>query len=129
MLLRDQYECPVCLEICAEPVASECVHYFCYACQKKILATPQHNCPICRETFDKNIKPQIDRNLQLEIKFVSPDEFDERKEDLKRCGQWKGGKSELDIPKFTNKIPVQLLFGNQYFLDQKEPKFDNLSVG
>jgi hypothetical protein len=52
----------------------------------------------------------------LEIKFVSPDEFDERKEDLKRCGQWKGGKSELDIPKFTNKIPVQLLFGNQYFL-------------
>ena len=86
MLLRDSYECPVCLELCAEPVENECGHYFCFACEKKILSSAQHNCPICREDFDKAMKPQIDRNLQLEIKFVAEDEFKERKAELKQLG-------------------------------------------
>jgi hypothetical protein len=61
--LRDGYECPVCLELCAEPVKTPCGHFFCLQCQKKLLTSGNNACPMCRVFFDKAFKPQIDKEL------------------------------------------------------------------
>jgi len=31
------YECPVCMELCAEPVKTPCQHLFCLSCQKQLM--------------------------------------------------------------------------------------------
>ena len=31
---RDDYECPVCLELCAQPVLTPCKHFMCFQCNK-----------------------------------------------------------------------------------------------
>merc|ERR1712038_740818 len=32
---RDDYECPVCLELCAQPVMTPCKHMMCFQCHKR----------------------------------------------------------------------------------------------
>ena len=59
---RDDYECPVCLELCAQPALTPCKHFMCLACFKKVT---EHGipCPMCRAIFDKHFVPQVDIEL------------------------------------------------------------------
>ena len=61
--LTDNWECPVCLEICVEPVKTPCNHYFCMTCQKEILSRENIACPLCRKDFDTKYEPSIDKEL------------------------------------------------------------------
>ena len=63
---RDDYECPVCLELCAQPVVTPCKHFMCFQCHKRVVEAGM-TCPMCRAHFDKLFIPQIDRELQDEI--------------------------------------------------------------
>ena len=59
---RDDYECPVCLELCAQPVLTPCKHFMCFQCNKRVVAAGM-TCPMCRSHFDKNFIPCIDTEL------------------------------------------------------------------
>ena len=59
---RDNYECPVCLELCAQPVLTPCKHFMCFQCNKRVVAAGM-TCPMCRAHFDKLFVPQIDTQL------------------------------------------------------------------
>ena len=58
----DDYECPVCLELCAQPVITPCKHYMCYACSKRVVQQGM-TCPMCRAHFDRNFVPMIDKEF------------------------------------------------------------------
>ena len=60
---RDNYECPVCLELCAQPVLTPCKHFMCFQCNKRVVAAGM-TCPMCRAHFDKLFVPQVDTVLQ-----------------------------------------------------------------
>ena len=60
---RDNYECPVCLELCAQPVLTPCKHFMCFQCNKRVVAAGM-TCPMCRAHFDKLFVPQVDKTLQ-----------------------------------------------------------------
>ena len=63
---RDNYECPVCLRLCAQPVITPCKHMLCFDCNKELIKKGM-TCPMCRAHFDKLFIPQVDRELQEEI--------------------------------------------------------------
>ena len=60
------YECPVCLSLCAEPVLTACKHFFCLQCSKAVMKMGM-TCPLCRAEFDKNFVPAVDLKLQSEM--------------------------------------------------------------
>ena len=43
----DDYECPICLEFCTQPVITPCKHFFCHKCAKSV-ANMGMTCPLCR---------------------------------------------------------------------------------
>ena len=53
---RDNYECPVCLELCAQPILTPCKHFMCFQCNKRVVAAGM-TCPMCRAHFDKLFVP------------------------------------------------------------------------
>ena len=59
---RDDYECPVCLELCAQPVLTPCKHFMCFQCHKRVVEAGM-TCPMCRAHFDKLFVPEIDLEL------------------------------------------------------------------
>ena len=63
---RDDYECPVCLELCAQPVLTPCKHFMCFQCHKRVVEAGM-TCPMCRAHFDKLFVPEIDLELQAQI--------------------------------------------------------------
>ena len=99
---RDNYECPVCLELCAQPVLTPCKHMMCFNCQKK-LAQAGMTCPMCRAHFDKLFVPQVDADLQREIAEAMGAQFEERKMELEAAGEW-----------LANKRLVKFSFGNTH---------------
>ena len=99
---RDDYECPVCLELCAQPVLTPCKHMMCIGCQKKI-AQAGVPCPMCRAHFDKLFVPQVDQDLQREIAEAMGAQFEERKQELEAAGEW-----------LANKRLVKFTFGNTH---------------
>ena len=58
----ENYECPVCLELCADPVLTPCKHFMCFACSKAVIKSGM-TCPMCRAHFDRNFIPSVDKTL------------------------------------------------------------------
>ena len=87
-------ECPVCLELCAQPVKAPCKHTVCFDCSKRMTQMGM-TCPMCRQHFDKLFVPVVDKELQDEIAKVSGSEFEERKAQLQKDGLWVGTKRLL----------------------------------
>lgn len=106
-----QYECPVCLDFCAEPVMTPCKHLFCLSCQKKIQKDGM-KCPLCRAHFDKAFVPVVDIDLQQKLAEQYTEEFEERKQELIALKQWRG-----------NKVPMRFAFGNLYKKSANPIKF------
>ena len=75
---RDDYECPVCLELCAQPVLTPCKHFMCFQCHKRCVEMGM-TCPMCRSHFDNHFVPQVDADLQQEIAEKMGNLFEERK--------------------------------------------------
>lgn len=44
---KEDFECPICLEMIAEPVRTPCNHLFCVTCQMTCQKSNQ-SCPMCR---------------------------------------------------------------------------------
>ena len=106
---RDNYECPVCLELCAQPVLTPCKHFLCFQCHKRVVEAGM-TCPMCRAHFDKLFVPQVDQELQREIAAAMGAEYEERKAELETAGEWLG-----------NMRLVKFAFGNTHE-EVKNPK-------
>ena len=109
---RDNFECPVCLLLCVQPVVSPCKHFMCFECHKKCMKAGIP-CPMCRAHFDKLFIPQVDRELQEEIAAAMGAEFEERKAEVIAAGEGMG-----------NKRLIKFSFGNTHE-DVKNPKGKN----
>lgn len=67
VLDKDQFNCPICLDVLKDPVTIPCGHSYCSGCikgywdQDEYLAV--YACPQCRQTF--NPRPLLGRNTML----------------------------------------------------------------
>ncbi|XP_077334433.1 E3 ubiquitin/ISG15 ligase TRIM25-like [Lithobates pipiens] len=65
--LKEDLECPVCLNIYTHPVTLKCGHNFCRVCIDSVLNTQEgsggYSCPECREVFQE--RPALHRNITL----------------------------------------------------------------
>ena len=75
---RDDYECPICLRLCAQPVLTPCKHFMCFQCSKRVIGAGM-TCPMCRAHFDKLFVPSVDKQLQRQIAAAMGHEYEERK--------------------------------------------------
>ena len=99
---KEDYECPVCMEFCAQPVVTPCKHFFCLPCQKNLMNKGM-TCPLCRSVFDKLFVPVVDHDLQAKIAIQFEKEFEEAKTDQIAQGVWRG-----------TKIPMRFAYGNTH---------------
>lgn len=52
LLSKEQFLCPICLEVFTRPVSTPCGHNFCMSCLTSYWdTTPDYQCPICKEAF------------------------------------------------------------------------------
>ncbi|XP_073484481.1 nuclear factor 7, brain-like [Aquarana catesbeiana] len=65
--LREELDCPVCLNIYTDPVTLRCGHNFCQVCIDRVLETQEgsgnYSCPQCRRKFRE--RPSLERNITL----------------------------------------------------------------
>ena len=47
------FECPICLDLLANPISLPCGHNFCYSCKKDFSIMGTKKCPVCRRDFPK----------------------------------------------------------------------------
>uniref|UniRef100_A0A3B4FRD0 RING-type domain-containing protein n=1 Tax=Pundamilia nyererei TaxID=303518 RepID=A0A3B4FRD0_9CICH len=71
--LKEQFNCPVCLDLPNDPVTIPCGHSYCMACIKDYWTKDDpkgiYSCPQCRQTFCP--KPSLSRNTMLAEAFCS----------------------------------------------------------
>lgn len=103
---RDNYECLVCYELCAQPVLPPCKHFMCFQCHKRV-AERNMTCPMCRAQFSQFFIPTVDKELQRQIQREMGQQFEERKSELIAAGEW-----------LRNKYIVKFMYGNTYELVQ-----------
>ncbi|XP_072315552.1 E3 ubiquitin-protein ligase TRIM21-like [Eucyclogobius newberryi] len=68
-LSKEQFLCPICLEVFTDPVTTPCGHSFCKFCLNKHWDSSHHNCPLCKQDFRP--RPQTKVNT-LMSEIVSP---------------------------------------------------------
>lgn len=65
--LREELNCPICLDIYADPVMLKCGHIFCHICIRNVLdrqeASGEFSCPECRLQFEH--RPLLEKHRKL----------------------------------------------------------------
>ncbi|KAM5152025.1 E3 ubiquitin/ISG15 ligase TRIM25-like [Mantella aurantiaca] len=64
--LREELNCPICLDLYTEPVMLKCGHNFCQACIVSVLDTQRfgvYSCPECRAEYTE--RPPLEKNRKL----------------------------------------------------------------
>ncbi|CAI2376868.1 unnamed protein product [Moneuplotes crassus] len=100
---EDNYNCPVCFTVMAEPVATPCDHHFCYICIAQTLERNNFACPMCREGFAEDYIPDIDKDLQKEVSEKMPEEFAQVTQLLKENNLYRGSLKS-----------IKFFFGNRH---------------
>ena len=80
----DTLECMICMEICVEPVSTNCGHYFCYTCITQSLEH-SNSCPIWRAKIEDNFALQVNKKLAKAIEKADPVGFKRKKDELKQA--------------------------------------------
>ncbi|KAJ3595344.1 hypothetical protein NHX12_004648 [Muraenolepis orangiensis] len=67
LLDKDQFNCPICLEVLRDPVTIPCGHSYCSGCIKHYWDQDEYlgvfGCPQCRQSY--NPRPRLGRNTML----------------------------------------------------------------
>ena len=100
--LVTKYDCPICLNLCVQPVTTPCNHFFCFECEKQIVLSGM-SCPMCRSKFDRTWTPEVNLKLQSHIKHAMSSQFLQREVSLRKLGMWVG---QTKLLRFT--------YGNTY---------------
>ena len=76
-LNQSDYECTICQCLLYDPVSLPiCQHTFCMKCIKKLITS---NCPICRQSFNKNKIQNVNIIVRNTISQLFQQEYIERK--------------------------------------------------
>lgn len=106
------YDCPICYQLCVQPVVTPCNHFFCFKCEKEILKKGMC-CPLCRSKFPRSFAPVVDRSMQKTIEEEMGEDFKKRKMELIKSKDWVGSKKL-----------IRFSYGNTYErLDGSMPAF------
>jgi len=91
---EEEYLCPLCYYLMAEPIMTPCNHSFCHKC---ILDSRAYaaSCPLCRADFPESWNPTISKSLQTTIKNKFPTQFNQRKTELATVNQLQATKLRL----------------------------------
>ena len=77
-------ECPICLEVMAEPTKLSCNHRFCIGCLGKNFIETS-SCPLCRKKVSKILK--VDKDFQNLVKKELPKTFEKGLKELNTKGK------------------------------------------
>ena len=77
-------QCPICMNIIREPMATECLHRFCNNCIEKSLRFGKKECPSCRAYVATRRNLRRDENFARLIDSLYPDldAFEEEEEQI-----------------------------------------------
>jgi hypothetical protein len=81
---EEEFECPLCFKLLAEPIAVPCSHNFCKLCLQRTLTEHKAMCPVCRTDLSFLNPEDLRANvlLQLVMRQLFPTKYEERlKED------------------------------------------------
>src|SRR5688572_30136092 len=76
----EEFECPLCLKLLAEPVSVPCSHNFCKLCLQRTLQEHKPQCPVCRSNLSflnpEDLRPNL--IIQSVMQNIFKDRYDER---------------------------------------------------
>ena len=112
-----EFDCPICFELCVQPVLTPCNHFFCFQCEKEMLEK-RFCCPLCRKKFEMCFVPVVDKTLQDKIQSHDWAAFEARKAELIKHKKWVG-----------NKRLLWFSYGNTYWpVSQPAPAFPRSKI-
>ena len=72
----DDYTCPICLNLLYKPIITPCKHAFCHECfvDYRDLVDKKNTCPLCRGDIKESFKIEVDKEYDLKIQKLFPEE-------------------------------------------------------
>jgi len=99
--------CPICTDICCEPIVTACQHTFCRIClyQSTVIAPDGRHCPVCRQPVtvldEQGALLPIDLRAETAAKaLIPPDEYEQRVEAAAECFDKMSAMSSEELPVF-----------------------------
>ncbi|XP_059208086.1 E3 ubiquitin-protein ligase TRIM21-like [Centropristis striata] len=90
LLSEDQFRCPICLDVFADPVALPCGHNFCKTCITNYWdRNAISQCPMCKEIFSTRPELRVNKlisHMVAQFKQTAQQEAKKSNADLQRAG-------------------------------------------
>jgi len=70
--VEELVSCMICMDLCAQPVSTPCLHNICKACLQRSFKAETYTCPSCRYDLGKEYEMEVNEKMKVVLNLLFP---------------------------------------------------------